>query len=42
MDWKQYEATADVPHDAHAIYPGVTMNGGGTIWMDEVKVEVVP
>ena len=23
-------------------FPGITMNGGGTIWMDEVKVEVLP
>ena len=42
VDWKEYEAIADVPEDAQAIYPGITMNGGGTIWMDEVKVEVVP
>jgi hypothetical protein len=42
VDWKIYEAIADVPQDAQVIYPGITMNGGGTIWMDEVKVEVVP
>jgi hypothetical protein len=42
IDWKKYEAIADVPQEAHVIYPGITLNGSGTIWMDEVKVEVVP
>jgi len=42
MDWRQYEAITDVPLDADVIYPGITMNGAGKIWVDEVKVEVVP
>ena len=42
MDWRQYEAIVDVPADADVIYPGITMNGAGKIWVDEVKVEVVP
>ena len=42
QDWKQYQAIADVPPNAQVIYPGITLNGSGTIWMDEVKVEVVP
>ena len=42
IDWKQYEATADVPEEAQVIYPGITLNGGGKIWIDDVKMEVVP
>ena len=42
MDWRKYEAITDVPEDADVIYPGITMNGAGKIWVDEVKVEVVP
>ena len=42
MDWQKYEAIADVPAEADVIYPGITMNGAGKIWVDEVKVEVVP
>ena len=42
MDWRKYEAITEVPEDADVIYPGVTMNGSGKIWVDEVKVEVVP
>ena len=42
MDWRKYEAITDVPEEADVIYPGITMNGAGKIWVDEVKVEVVP
>jgi hypothetical protein len=42
MDWRKFEAIADVPEEADVIYPGITMNGAGKIWVDEVKVEVVP
>lgn len=42
MGWQKFTAIADVPEEADVIYPGVTMNGAGKIWVDEVKVEVVP
>ena len=43
MDWKKYEAITEVPEEgADVIYPGITLNGAGKIWVDEVKVEVVP
>jgi hypothetical protein len=43
MDWKKYEAITDVPAEgADVIFPGITLNGSGKIWVDEVKVEVVP
>ena len=42
VDWKRYEAIADVPEGTDAIYPGITLNGPGKIWVDDVKVELVP
>ena len=42
MGWQKFAAIATVPEDADVIYPGITMNGAGKIWVDEVKVEVVP
>jgi RNA polymerase sigma factor (sigma-70 family) len=41
MDWRKYEAIADVPLDAQAIFCGVTMNGKGKIWIDDVQLEVI-
>ena len=41
MDWKKYEAVADVPANAQSIFTGLLLNGKGTIWIDDVQTEVV-
>jgi hypothetical protein len=41
MDWKKYEATAVVPMEAQSIFCGLELIGDGTMWIDDVQVEVV-
>lgn len=40
-DWTLIEASADVPPSAQAICTGITMNGRGTLWFDDVRYEVI-
>jgi RNA polymerase sigma factor (sigma-70 family) len=39
--WLKYSVTLDVPLNAQGVDAGVTMNGGGKIWVDDVQFEVV-
>ena len=41
IDWKYYETIANVPAEAQEIFTGLQLVGAGTIWIDDVKVEVV-
>jgi hypothetical protein len=40
-DWTKYEAVLDVPEASQAIAFGILLNGGGQVWIDDLKFEVV-
>jgi hypothetical protein len=40
-DWKKYEITVNVPSDASAVAYGVLLNGGGTVYFDDIAFEVL-
>jgi hypothetical protein len=40
-DWGEYAVVLDVPEQATGIFLGVIVNGAGTVWMTDVKVEAV-
>jgi len=37
--WQRYEITLDVPKEATAIYFGAIINGRGTLWVDDLRLE---
>jgi DNA-binding winged helix-turn-helix (wHTH) protein len=39
--WQNYQAVLDVPQDATGIFFGVLLAGSGTVWLNDVKFEVV-
>jgi hypothetical protein len=41
-DWKRYEVVLDAPVGTRNIGMGVLMIDGGVLWIENVKVEVVP
>ena len=41
-DWTRYELVLDVPKEAQRLAFGVLLAGGGQVWMDDLKFEVVP
>lgn len=40
-DWTRYEIVLDVPGEAQRLAFGILLAGGGQVWMDELKFEVV-
>ena len=40
-DWHNYDVVVDVPQDAINIVVGVTLVGQGTVWLNDVKIEIV-
>lgn len=40
-DWRRYEVVLDVPQDATGIFFGVLLSGAGSVWINDVKFEVV-
>jgi hypothetical protein len=40
-DWKRYEIVLDVPNETDLIAFGINLSGGGQIWADDLKIEVV-
>ena len=40
-DWTNYAVVLDVPDGATGIFFGVMVNGAGSVWMSDVKVETV-
>ena len=40
-DWYQYEIVLDVPDDGGMISFGALLSGGGTIWIDDLSLDVV-
>ena len=41
-EWTRYEIVLDVPNEAQRLAFGVLLGGGGQVWMDDLKFEVVP
>ena len=41
-DWTRYEIVLDVPAEAQRLAFGILLAGGGQVWMDDLKFEVVP
>jgi hypothetical protein len=41
-DWARYEIVLDVPEAAQRLAFGILLAGGGQVWMDDLKFEVVP
>ena len=41
LDWRRYEVVLPVAADADAISLGILLDGGGRVWLDDVKVEVL-
>ena len=39
--WKSFSVVLDVPEDAANISLGILMQGGGAVWLNSVKLEVV-
>ncbi len=39
--WQHYEVVLDVPRDATGIFFGVLLSGSGSVWLNNVKFEVV-
>lgn len=39
--WKQYEIILDVPKESILIAYGVLLSGTGTIWLDDMKFEII-
>jgi hypothetical protein len=40
-DWKKYEIVLDVPANSKYIAYGVLLAGSGTVWLDDLRFEVV-
>ena len=40
MPWQKFATFVNVPADARGMSFGVTLNGQGTIWFDEVRLEI--
>jgi hypothetical protein len=40
-DWTRYEIVLDVPAEAQRLAFGILLAGGGQVWMDDLKFEVV-
>jgi RNA polymerase sigma factor (sigma-70 family) len=41
MEWLKYSTTMKVPADAMDLSFGVTLNGRGKVWFDELRMEIV-
>jgi len=41
-DWTRCEIVLDVPNEAQRLAFGVLLAGGGQVWMDDLRFEVVP
>ncbi len=41
-DWKRREAIVAIPVDAEAVEVGILLRGKGSVWLDDVELEVLP
>jgi hypothetical protein len=39
--WQRYEVVLDVPKDATVVAFGILLNGGGQVWLNSTKLEIV-
>lgn len=42
VEWRKREVVVDVPADALGVVFGFVLQGVGTVWIDDVAVEIVP
>jgi hypothetical protein len=40
-DWKKMESVADIPAETAKFMVGVQLHGGGKLWIDDLRVEIV-
>ena len=40
--WRQYAAVVDVPEEAATLFYGMTLNGAGKAWFNDLQIDVVP
>jgi hypothetical protein len=40
-NWQECAIVLDVPHDASEISFGVLLDGGGTVWLNNAKFDIV-
>jgi hypothetical protein len=40
-DWQNYQVVLDVPADATGVFFGVLLSGSGSVWLNDVRLEVV-
>jgi hypothetical protein len=40
-DWNQDMLVVDIPDNASAVFFGVQLFGGGKVWVDKVRLEIV-
>ena len=41
MDWKEYSFEKDIPKEVFMVDYGVSLYGGGTVWCDDIKIEII-
>lgn len=41
-DWERQSVVLDVPERAKAVFFGLVLSGSGKVWLDDVKIDVVP
>lgn len=41
LGWMKYTVFLDVPENAMGVCAGITLNGGGKIWFDDIQFEIV-
>ncbi|MCQ6562414.1 helix-turn-helix transcriptional regulator [Paenibacillus mendelii] len=41
LDWNQYEVILDIPADSGAIAFGILLSGGGSVWVDGFRFDIV-
>jgi hypothetical protein len=42
LGWKHYNVVLDIPVAAKSVSMGILLDGQGTVWVSDLKVEVVP
>ncbi len=40
-DWERHEIILDVPEDGGAIAFGISLEGTGQIWLDDVRIQIM-
>jgi hypothetical protein len=41
LEWRTEQVLLDVPEHASTVTYGVSLHGGGQVWIDNVRIEVV-